>query len=60
MVVDQDFLRRGKRFLDSVQLLRDIETRPLRFEHADDCAQVPLGTPEALDDFRMGLMKRTI
>ena len=42
--------------LNRLQLLRDIEARPLRLDHIDNAAQVTFGAAQALDDFRMGLV----
>ena len=39
-------------------MVGNIEARPLRLDHLDDAAQVTLGAPQALDDFRVGLVDR--
>jgi hypothetical protein len=38
-------LRNG--LLDRVQLLGDVEARPLCLDHVDDAAEVPFGAPQA-------------
>jgi len=39
-------------------MVGNIEARPLRLDHLDDAAQVTFGAPQALDDFRVGLVDR--
>ena len=58
MVVDQRLLGLRNGLLDRVQLLGDEEARPLRFDHADDAAQVTFGAPQALDGLVMALVDR--
>ena len=58
MVVDQCLLGLSDGLFDGLQLLSDIETRPLRLDHVDDAAQMPFGTTQAPDDLGMGLVDR--
>src|SRR4029077_18765468 len=56
VVVNQCLLGLCDGLLDRLQLLSDVETRPLRLDHVDDAAQMPFGTTQAPDDLGMGLM----
>ena len=58
MVVDQRLLGLRNGLLDRVQLLGNVEARPLRLDHVDDAAEVTFGAPQALDDFGMALVDR--
>ena len=58
MVVDQRLLGLRNGLLDRIQLLGNVEVRPLRLDHLDDAARVTFGAPQALDDFRVGLVDR--
>ena len=58
VVVDQRLLGLRNGLLDRIQLLGNVEARPLRLDHLDDAAQVTFGAPQALDDFRVGLVDR--
>ena len=58
MVVDQRLLGLRNGLLDRMQLLGNVEARTPRFDHVDDAVQVTFGAPQALDDFRMGLVDR--
>ncbi len=60
VVLDQRSLRCAERLLHRVQLLRDLEARTLPLDHGDDGPQMPFGAPQALDDFRMGLVKNAL
>jgi len=53
VVVDQHLLGLRNGLLDRIQLLGNVEARPLRLDHLDDAAQVTFGAPQALDDFRV-------
>src|SRR5207244_6057336 len=57
VVVDKSLLCGTDCLFDRMQLLRDIEAGTLSFDHVDDGAQVSLGALQALDDFRVTLMK---
>ena len=50
MIVDERALGAGDRVLHRLKLLRDIDARPLLFDHPDDAFQVPGRTVEPLDD----------
>lgn len=58
MVVDQRLLGLRNGLLDRVQLLCDVEARPLRFDHIDDAAQVTFDARQALDGLVMALVDR--
>jgi hypothetical protein len=46
--------------LNRMQLLGDVEARPLLFDHVDDAAQTALRAAQPLDDLRMALVDRVL
>jgi hypothetical protein len=57
VVIDEGLLGLAHCALCGVELLRDVQARPSRFDHFRNAAQLALGSLESLEDFRMGLMK---
>jgi hypothetical protein len=60
MIVNQGFLCLSDCLFDRMELLRQIEARPLILDHFDHVAEVPLGTTEPPGDFGMRLMNLTV
>ncbi|GGD00833.1 hypothetical protein GCM10011587_00550 [Pyruvatibacter mobilis] len=56
VVMDKKLLCIGNSTLNCVKLLRHIETGTAMLDHADDRAQMPVGTFEPGDDGRMACM----
>jgi len=50
MIVDQGFFGILDRAFNGLQLLRKLYARFARFDHFNDLLQVPIRTPETLDD----------
>lgn len=53
VIVHECFLRRADGFLDRMQLLSHVQTRPFRLHHVHDGSQMPLGPLKPFDDFRV-------
>ena len=53
VIVDQRFLRFADRLFDRMELLGQIETRPVFAEHLDNTVKVTFGPLQSLDDLRM-------
>lgn len=60
VVLDHHPLGVGDGLFNRLQLLSDIEAGPPGLQHCADAAQVPLGTPEPLDNGGMGLVNSII
>jgi len=56
VIVDQGFLCLTDGLLDGLQLLRQVQARPLLLDHRNDMTKMPLGTAEPPNDLRVGLV----
>lgn len=54
VIVDQLLLGVGNRVLHGVELLGELQARPMLLDHRDGAAEVSVGTAKPLDDFRVG------
>jgi len=54
--VDQRLLGLHNNLFDRMQLLGNVEARPLYFDHVDDTAEVTFCAAQALDDLGMTLV----
>lgn len=56
MIVDQGLLGVAQRAFYGLQLLRNVDARAPFFDHRNDRAQMPFGTFQPCDDFRVACM----